>query len=49
MVAENESSAMEERRATKRFTIAAEGPMELSGRMVQVRDGKVVPVSDEVM
>jgi len=33
----------------KRFVIAAEAPMEMSGRMVMVRDGKVVPTADEVL
>ncbi|MEA2641588.1 MAG: hypothetical protein QOF51_2982 [Chloroflexota bacterium] len=33
----------------RRFVIAAEAPMEMSGRMVMVRDGKVVPVADEVL
>ena len=33
----------------RRFVIAAEAPMEMSGRMVMVRDGKVVPVPDEVV
>ena len=33
----------------RRFVIAAEAPMEMSGRMVMVRDGKVVPTADEVL
>jgi hypothetical protein len=44
-----ERAAMVDMDLGKRFTIAAAGPMELSGRMVQVRDGKVVPVPDEVL
>jgi 3-oxoacyl-[acyl-carrier protein] reductase len=44
-----ERAAMVDLDLGKRFTIAAEGPLELSGRMVQVRDGQVVPVPDEVL